>query len=274
MPLTPADVRNFTFNKPPVGRPGYHEDEVDDFLDLVEAELARLIQDNTELRAQLAQLDEHLRALSTETPADPGPPRPPGPVTTPVRPLIVSPSMPDTEHDLQAARVLVLAQERADQLTEQAQVAAEQTLSQARTDSEQLLTKARTEAEDLIHKARTEAKTILQDARTTAQTLHQQSQDKAASLTEEATRQRTEILDALNQDKTLLEDDIDELRAFELEYRTQLATYLHSLLHQLDGLELDGAELDGPEAEPPADQAHTRQDLVGSGLDKRGQTGQ
>jgi DivIVA domain-containing protein len=269
MPLTPADVRDFTFNKPPVGRAGYHEDEVDDFLDLVETELARLIQDNTELRAQLAQLDEQLRALSTETPADPGPPRPPGPVTTPVRPLITSQNMPDTEHDLQAARVLVLAQERADQLTEHAQVTAERTLSQARTDSEQLLTEAHNEAEDLIHKARTEAKTILQDARTTAQTLQQQSQDKAASLTEEATRQRTEILDALNQDKTLLEDTIDKLRAFELEYRTQLATYLHSLLHQLDGLELDG-----PETEPPADQPQTRQDLVGSGLDKCGQTGQ
>src|SRR5581483_8266226 len=110
MPLTPADVRNFTFSKPLAGRPGYHEDEVDDFLDLVEAELVRLLQDNAELRAQLAQLDEQLRTLSTETPADPGPPRPPGPVTTPVRPLITLQTVPDTEHDLRAARVLVLAQ--------------------------------------------------------------------------------------------------------------------------------------------------------------------
>ncbi|HZS21096.1 MAG TPA: DivIVA domain-containing protein [Pseudonocardiaceae bacterium] len=263
MPLTPADVRSFTFNKPPVGRPGYHEDEVDDFLDLVEAELIRLIQDNTELRAQVAQLDEQVRALSTDIPANPGPPRPPGPVTTPIRPPITSQPVPDMEHDLRAARVLVLAQERADQLTEQAQATAEQTLSQARSESEQLLTRARDEAEDLIHKARTEAKTILQDARTTAQTVQQQSQDEAASLTEEATRQRTEILDALNHDKTLLESTIDKLRAFELEYRTQLATYLHSLLHQLDG----------PETASLAEQVHSQQDLVGSGLDKRGQTG-
>lgn len=262
MPLTPADVRNFTFNKPPVGRLGYHEDEVDDFLDLVEAELVRLIQDNTELRAQVARLDEQLRELGTSTATDPGPPRPPGPVATPMRPLITPQTIPETEDDLRAARVLVLAQERADQLTEQAEATAEQTLSQARTDSEQLLTRARDEAEDLIHKARTEAKTILQDARVTAQTLQQQSQGNAASLTEEATRQRTEILDALNQDKTLLEDTIDKLRAFELEYRTQLATYLHSLLHQLDG----------SETAPLADQEHTRQDLVGSGLDTGSQT--
>ena len=34
MPLTPADVHNVTFSKPPIGKRGYHEDEVDAFLDL------------------------------------------------------------------------------------------------------------------------------------------------------------------------------------------------------------------------------------------------
>ena len=43
MPLTPADVANVAFSKPPLGKRGYDEDEVDAFLDLVEAELARLI---------------------------------------------------------------------------------------------------------------------------------------------------------------------------------------------------------------------------------------
>ena len=31
MPLTSAEVHNVTFHKPSLGRPGYHEDEVDDF---------------------------------------------------------------------------------------------------------------------------------------------------------------------------------------------------------------------------------------------------
>ena len=39
MPLTPADVHNVAFSKPPIGKRGYNEDEVDAFLDLVEAEL-------------------------------------------------------------------------------------------------------------------------------------------------------------------------------------------------------------------------------------------
>ena len=42
MPLTPADVRNVAFSKPPLGKRGYHEDEVDGFLEVVEQELNRL----------------------------------------------------------------------------------------------------------------------------------------------------------------------------------------------------------------------------------------
>ncbi len=37
--LTPEQVRNVAFSKPPMGKRGYNEDEVDAFLDLVEAAL-------------------------------------------------------------------------------------------------------------------------------------------------------------------------------------------------------------------------------------------
>ena len=47
MPLTPADVHNVAFKKPSIGKRGYDEDEVDAFLDVVEAELSRLIEENT-----------------------------------------------------------------------------------------------------------------------------------------------------------------------------------------------------------------------------------
>jgi DivIVA domain-containing protein len=57
MPLTPADVHNVAFKKPSIGKRGYDEDEVDAFLDVVEAELARLI----ELALALLQ-SEHLAA--------------------------------------------------------------------------------------------------------------------------------------------------------------------------------------------------------------------
>src|ERR1700759_1378992 len=59
MQLTPADVHNVAFSKPPIGKRGYNEDEVDAFLDLIEAELARLIEENNELRSQAEQLAHH-----------------------------------------------------------------------------------------------------------------------------------------------------------------------------------------------------------------------
>src|SRR5690242_20591390 len=55
MPLTPADVHNVAFKKPPIGKRGYDEEEVDAFLDEVERELARLVEENNELRAQAAR---------------------------------------------------------------------------------------------------------------------------------------------------------------------------------------------------------------------------
>src|SRR3989449_9788291 len=60
MSLTPADVHNVAFSKPPIGKRGYNEDEVDAFLDLVETELAKLIEENTELRDQVAALEQQL----------------------------------------------------------------------------------------------------------------------------------------------------------------------------------------------------------------------
>src|SRR5258708_31361166 len=53
MPLTPEDVHNKQFTTVRL-REGYDEEEVDAFLDEVEAELTRLLRENEELRAKLA----------------------------------------------------------------------------------------------------------------------------------------------------------------------------------------------------------------------------
>ena len=60
MPLTPADVHNVAFSKPPIGKRGYNEDEVDAFLDLVENELTRLVEENADLRQRVTELDGEL----------------------------------------------------------------------------------------------------------------------------------------------------------------------------------------------------------------------
>ena len=87
MPLTPADVRNKQFSTTRL-RPGYDEEEVDAFLDEVEAELDRLMQENEELRAKLA---ECLRGGKSAVPAlssplsDPKPFLPAPPLLEPER---------------------------------------------------------------------------------------------------------------------------------------------------------------------------------------------
>lgn len=50
--LTPEDVQNKVF-RPTRFRPGYGEDDVDTFLDEVEASLTRLLRENDELRREL-----------------------------------------------------------------------------------------------------------------------------------------------------------------------------------------------------------------------------
>jgi len=60
MPLTPADVHNVAFSKPPIGKRGYNEDEVDAFLDLVENELTRLVEENADLRQRVGELEQEL----------------------------------------------------------------------------------------------------------------------------------------------------------------------------------------------------------------------
>ncbi|WP_276878684.1 DivIVA domain-containing protein, partial [Lawsonella clevelandensis] len=58
--LTPADVHNVGFSRPPIGKRGYNEEEVDQFLDLIEVELSRLIEENSDLQQRVSELTTEL----------------------------------------------------------------------------------------------------------------------------------------------------------------------------------------------------------------------
>jgi DivIVA domain-containing protein len=246
MPLTPADVHNVAFSKPPIGKRGYNEDEVDAFLDLVEAELARLIEENEDLRDQVSQLEQRLGNAQADLedarsrPSSMGAPptqqiaRAVDPI--PQRPLSAPLSEPvadKVDQHVQVAKVLSMAQEMAERLTSEAKLEADALLSDARNKSEQLLSEARIKSDGLVNDARSRAETMLNDARTRAETLERQSRDKAAKLVGDAERQQTDIIGSITRDKTVLEKKIDELRTFEREYRTRLKTYLESQLRDL-----------------------------------------
>src|ERR687894_411563 len=131
MPLTPAEVRRVLFSKAPVSRRGYHEDEVDSFFDRVHVELARLIEENNDLRHQREQRDQQLPAGPADTGGSSG--RPSAElVMRPMRSPGTGQSSPGVDHGLQTALMLAWAQEKADQVTEAANAEVEKMLNQAR----------------------------------------------------------------------------------------------------------------------------------------------
>ena len=237
MPLTPADVRNKQFSTTRL-RPGYDEEEVDAFLDEVEAELDRLIQENEELRSKLAEVlrggGKPAMALGSplsDPKSDMMMPEPPM-----EQPMRRSDHMMDRPYHVEdnmdtAARVLSLAQQTADQAIADARREADETLGRARREADEVLTKARRQAEQITGDARARAESLERDA----QERHRQAMGSLVTQREE------------------LERRVDDLRAFEREYRSRLKAYLEGQLRDLEAGVTDSGQFPAmPPAAPPA----------------------
>src|ERR1700735_1982693 len=243
MPLTPADVRNKQFSTTRL-RPGYDEEEVDAFLDEVEGELDRLIQENEELRAKLAEVlrgggKPAMSALSSplsDQKSDMMAPEPPMEYRRP-EPMQERSmySSDDNNNSMDtAARVLSLAQQTADQAIADARREADETLGRARREADEVLTKARRQAEQITGDARARAESLERDA----QERHRQA------------------MGSLVQSREELERRVDDLRAFEREYRSRLKAYLEGQLRDLEAGVTDSgtfpAMATGPQPTVPA----------------------
>ena len=111
-----------------------------------------------------------------------------------------------------AARVLSLAQQTADQAIADARREADETLGRARREADEVLTKARRQAEQITGDARARAESLERDA----QERHRQAMGSLVTQREE------------------LERRVDDLRAFEREYRSRLKAYLEGQLRDLE----------------------------------------
>jgi DivIVA domain-containing protein len=193
MPLTPADVHNVAFKKPSIGKRGYDEDEVDAFLDVVEAELSRLIEENNALKSGDGAAPASAAAPTLEkAPAE---------------------AAPAGNGHTQAARLLALAQETADKLTDE----------------------ARTESEKVLADAKAQSEALLSDATTRAEAAERESRTKAEALDAEAKARYDEVLGKLAGERVGLEKKIADLRSYEREYRGRLKSWIGEQLAQLDG---------------------------------------
>jgi len=229
MPLTPADVRNKQFSTTRL-RPGYDEEEVDAFLDEVETELVRLVQENEELRSKLAEClrggvgTAAVPAMSAPL-SDPEPemvaPHWGAPAMLGAPPVMSleqehrpEPMMAGAPgHSMESiTRVLSLAQQTADQAVADARREAGETLGQARR-----------EASDILSKARHQAEQITSDARVRSENLDRDAQER-----------HRQALGSLIQQREELERKVDDLRAFERQYRGRLIAYLEGQLRDLE----------------------------------------
>ncbi len=219
MPLTPTDVQNKQFTTTRL-RSGYDEEEVDAFLDEVEVELDRLIQENEQLRAKLAECQRAgtAAAPALSSPLAAPPPEPPE-------------QQPAASID-RAARVLALAQQTA-----------EQAIADATREAEEMLSRARREADEVLGQARMQAEQITSDARARAESLERACQER-----------HHQAMGSLEQQREELERRVDDLRAFERECRSRLQAYAEGLLPDLaatgDGAPVLPAETTGPRLVP------------------------
>lgn len=221
MPLTPEDVSNKRFT-PVRLREGYDMGEVDQFLDEVEAELARLTKENDDLRSKLAA------AQGSGAAPEPTPqPRveekapEPEPVAAPApAPVVAAASPVETirvetvpEASNAAARLLEIATRNADELVEE-----------AKNEADKIVGEARTKAERLESESKTKADRMESDARTRAQMLDSETAER-----------RRQMFGDLEKERDKLNGEVENLRSFEREYRSRLKSYFTQQLEALSG---------------------------------------
>lgn len=236
MPLTPEDVSNKRFT-PVRLREGYDMGEVDQFLDEVEAELARLTKENEDLRSKLSAAQGAGGATAIAPVPTPIPePEPvvakvPEPVTAP-QPAIPAASQGSIETirvetvpeaSNAAARLLEIATRNADEMVED-----------AKNEADKIIGEARTKAERLESEARTKSERVESDARTRAQMLDSETSER-----------RAQLFGDLEKERDKLNVDVENLRSFEREYRSRLKTYFTQQLEALAG----SAETPAPSSE-------------------------
>ncbi len=197
--LTADDVLNKKFQATKF-REGYDQDEVDDFLDEVVNTLRETQSENEDLKAKLAAAERRIAELSrqgAQTAAAPKPePEKPAPAPVPAAAPAPAP----------VATAPVAPQRQSEPESATGMLALAQKLH-----------------DDYVRSGQEEGDRIVNEAKGQAQRIVREAEETSA---------RT--LSELEQERSILERKIDELRVFERDYRTRLKSYLENLLGDLD----------------------------------------
>ena len=203
--LTTDDILNKKFTATKF-REGYDVVEVDDFLDEVLNTLRALQGENDDLKSKLAAAERRVAELTRENAAAVQAASAPSPASAPepVREVAPVPEPTPAPVPAPAPAPQVSRASEPESATGMLQLAQKLHDDYVRSGQE--------EGERLVNEARTEGERIVREAQeTSARTLGQ-----------------------LEQERSLLERKIDELRQFERDYRTRLQSYLETLLGDLN----------------------------------------
>jgi DivIVA domain-containing protein len=280
MPLSPAEVHNVAFKKSQIGKRGYDEEEVDAFLDVVEVELTRLIEENNDLQVRFgngrttsapaafttggappndAWLDEAMAELTAvraenqrlqahvaelEGALSQGKHGAQQQVVQLQRELMqvheqFEQAQQEAAEARQAAEVEAQSPEapvsaQALQLLAFAQETADKHLANAKQEAERLLAEAQASSASAIGSAQEQAQRHLSEAEARAKHLEEESTAHANRTVQAAEERAAAITGRLEQQTVTLQHRVEELGAFEREYRSRLKSYLESQLRDLD----------------------------------------
>ncbi|HEY0000830.1 MAG TPA: DivIVA domain-containing protein [Actinoplanes sp.] len=222
MPLTPADIHNMAFKKPPIGKRGYDEEDVDAFLDEVEQELIRLLEENQALHDQMQRG---------------------GGVGGP------SPSATNMAANAELADIAALLQRaqeargRAEQQArslqmqlEQARNAAPPAAAPTSPGNERVLAMAQRTADDHMRDARQESESVLAEARSKSEQVVGEAQVLAGRIEGDARRNHTESMNSLESRRNALLDEIERLGQLAKGYQAALDSHLTQQLQELDSV--------------------------------------
>lgn len=210
MTLTPQDVQNKEFLTVRL-REGYDMQEVDEFLDQVEAELRRLLSENDSLRDKAETAPEDAGEVASAA-------------------------------DVESAREAAEEARVTDTTIQRAVTEDVDAPKQALT----ILTHAQTAADNLINEAQARADELITDATSKADTLVGEATSKAQALDEETEQRRTEMMGELQAQESELRTKIDDLRSHEREYRSRLVAYHSEQVRRLEEGQQDDTDVEAP----------------------------
>ncbi|MFD0905080.1 DivIVA domain-containing protein [Actinomadura sediminis] len=240
--LTPGELQSVVFARAALGRRGYDEDQVRNFLQYVERELVHIFSE----KAALAEEVDRLRARVGSAASGGADPAAGG-----GGPGVMAPQ----DAHFQAVRILSQAQQTADLYVADAERYTRELAHEARLHREAILSDAKGRAEQMLEEAHRRAAAIADAAVREAERAPAPAAPASAasaSAAPAAPSERGAGGDMEPDERRRLEQEIAYLRTYSDVYRNHLRTYLEALLRNVDEWEgSERASLPGGAPEPP-----------------------